>query len=47
MADKKATTSKKKKSTAKPPTLAERITDTSTGGMKDIKFVPKKGTGKK
>ena len=44
MADKKGNTTAKKKRTivGKPPTLAERITDTSVGGMKDIRFIPKK-----
>lgn len=45
MADKKKTTAKPK-NLEKPPTLTERITDFSTGGMRNIHFVPKKKTGK-
>lgn len=41
MAEKKKTGTSKPK-TAKPPTLAEKITDFSTGGMRNIKFIPKK-----
>lgn len=41
MADKKKTPTKKR-TLEKPPTLEEKITDFSTGGMRNIRFVPKK-----
>ncbi len=41
MAEKKKAPAKKR-TIERPPTLAEKITDFSTGGMRDIRFVPKK-----
>lgn len=44
MAEKKKATKPKatKPKIGKPPTLAEKITDFSTGAMTNIRFVPKK-----
>lgn len=43
MAEKKKTTkTTKKPKIGKAPSLTERITDFSLGGMTDIKYVPKK-----
>lgn len=36
----------KKLKIERPPTLAEKITDFSTGGFTDIKFEPKRGKDK-
>lgn len=46
MEKKKAPTTSKKRTVGKPPTLAERITDFSTDGMTNIRYIPKKKTGK-
>lgn len=43
----KTTASSTKRRIGKPPTLAERITDTSTDSMTNIRFIPKKSTVKK
>lgn len=47
MATKKKNTGVKKPKIDKAPSLSERITDFSTNGYKDIKFIPKKQTPKK
>ena len=45
MAEKKKAPAKPRR-VEKPPTLEEKITDFSTGAMRNIRFVPKKKTGK-
>lgn len=49
MAEKKKanSTPQKKVKIGRAPSLNERITDFSTGGYTNIKFVPKKNTNKK
>lgn len=46
MQNKKSTAASKKSSAPKTPSVAERITDFSTGGISNIRFIPKKKNGK-
>ena len=42
MAEKRAASKRPKGKLGKAPTLAEKITDNSTGAMTNIRFTPKK-----
>lgn len=42
MAEKKKSSESRKRKIDKAPPLSERITDFSTGGVKNITFIPKK-----